>query len=458
MTYEFNDIKDSVQSLHPAQAVEILRVMADVLSSSKFAADATAGVGSCTAGGATQTLLPYLQKANWCLVDTNNPAFGSNYTQHVQMTLEAPFVAVQIGVVNGYTTGGPQTVKVAVSTMAAAGDPATTAPLNNGGTWVNAGVGGANLTVPAATVANAGLGIAWGDIVPLASLARSDGGKFPLLCVRVENPTGNNLTGIVGAANASNPFEVENYAAAPYGRLYRARSQGGVLGVTTPGSMNTTVSDQSYGAPIIIRYWLRNGVGRTITVFGDSIWCGYGQSTKNSWTWIREGAHQLSTPSHPVEICSLANSGYTMQSVLQRVQALAAHCKGTIALIPSNSPNSIPNGAIAQATLDASAAYYSQIYSTLTAQQIPVITGTVLPTSTAAKGWGTSDALRVADNAAKAAASRAGAVTIDIASVATSGVDGTGQQQLYPAEADGLHPAYGLAAIGAPLLVAAISW
>lgn len=401
--------------------------------------------------GPYETPMPYLQKANWCFMDTGNPAFASVYTQHLQMTLEAPFVAVQIGVVNGYTTGGSQTVKVAVSTMAAAGDPTTTAVLNNSGTWVNAGNGGASLVVPAATVQGVAPGIAWGDVVPLASLDRSDGGTFPLLCVRVENANGNNLTGVVGAANASTPFEVENYASAPYGRLYRARNQG-VAGVTTPNLMTTTVADQSYGAPVIIRYWLKNGVGQTITVFGDSIDCGYGQTSKNSWTWIREAAHQMSTKSDPVEVCCLASSGATMAAILQRVGALASSCQGTIAMVPLNSPNSVASGTITQATLSAAAAQYVQIYSTLAAQRVPVITRTMLATTTAAKGWGVSDALRVAENAARYAGSRPGAAVLDIASLAARGADATGQLQLSPAESDGLHPAIGLAAKAAPLL------
>lgn len=455
MALNFDDIKDSVQGMHPAQAMNIVRMVEDMLADSKLQPTLAAGLGSSVAAGSSYAKLPYLQKANWCFMDTGNPAFASVYTQHVQMTLEAPFVAVQIGVVNGYTAGGAQTVKVAVSTMAAAGDPATTAVLNNGGTWVNAGVGGASLTVPAATVQVNSPGIAWGDIVPIASLARSDGGKFPLLCVRVENANGNNLTGMVGAANTSTPFEVENYASAPYGRLYRARNQG-VAGVTTPGAMTTALADQSYGAPVIVRYWLKNGVGRTITVFGDSIDCGYGQTAKNSWTWIREAAHQLSKPSSPVEVCCLANSGATMAATLQRVSTLASACQGTVAIVPLNSPNSVGPGAISQATLDTCAAQYGQIYSALSAQRIPVITRTMFATSTAAKTWGTSDALRVAANTVRAANSVPGAVVLDVAAVATSGADVTGQQQLSPAEADGIHPSATLASLVAPLLAAVL--
>jgi hypothetical protein len=398
--------------------------------------------------GGVAKQLPYLQKANWCFIDTSNAAFASNYTQHIQMTVEAPFVAVQIGVVNGYTTGGSQTVQVAVSTMNAAGDPATTAPLNNAGTWVNAGNGGSALVVPAATVQGVAPGIAWGDIVPLASLARVDGGTFPLLCVRVQQPSGNNLTGMVGATNAGTPFEIENYSAAPYGRLYRARSQG-VLGVTTISAMSTTSADQSYGPPIIVRYFLANGTGKTYTVFGDSIDCGYGQSSKNSWTWIREAAHQVSTQSSPVEICCLANSGHTIDHTRQRVAVLASACVGTAAMLPLNSPNSVGSGAISQATLNSISAQFAQAYNSLAAQGIPVITRTMFPTTTVAKGWGSSDSLRLAMNAR---VSTYGAYVINQAAAATSGVDGTGQQQLSPAEADGIHPAYGFASIGAPYL------
>lgn len=402
------------------------------------------------------TQLPYLQKANWCFIDTGNAAFGFNYTQHVQMTVEAPFVAVQIGVVNGYTTGGVQTVKVAVSTMSAAGASNSTAPLNAGGTWVSAGVGGASLTVPAATIAAVAPGIAWGDVIPLASLARSDGGTLPLLCVRVQQPSGNNLTGVVGATNAGTPFELEAGTAAK-GRLYRTRGQS-VLGVdnTTLTAMNTTVADQSYGPPIIVRYFLASGTGRTITVFGDSIDCGYGQSAvgTNSWTWIREAASLKSTPSKPIEVCCLAGSGMPMIDIYRRAAVLAQHCKGTTAIIPLGTPNSVPTGVISQATMDTQSAQFAQLYKALTDQGINTIVRTFLPANPGAKAWGAGDSLRRAANDARVANASSGDIVLDVASKAAGEIDVSGQQLLALSESDNLHPTSQLAYEAAPLLSA----
>jgi len=406
--------------------------------------------------GAAQ--LPYLQKANWCFMDTTNPAFAGNFTQHAQMTLEAPFVAVQIGVANGYTTGGTQTVKVAVSAMSAAGVANSTDPLNPTGAWLPAGNGGASLAIPAATVAVNSPGFAWGDIVPLASLARSDGGTFPLLCVRVQNPAGNNLTGVVGATNAGTPFESETGTAAK-GRLYRVRSQV-TLGVddTTLAAMNTAVADQSYGPAIIVRYFLADGTGRTVTVFGDSLDCGYGQQAvgTSSWTWIREAAALKSTPSAPVEVCCLANSGFSLASVAQRAATFAQHCKGTAVIVPNGSPNSIGPGAMAKSTMDPVAAQFAALYKTLTDQGISPMVRTFLPTTTASRGWGASDSLRIAANAKRVANAQPGSVVLDVASLAAGATDATGQQQLVGGESDGIHPTAAFASIAAPLLTAVL--
>lgn len=394
---------------------------------------------------------PYLTKAQWCYLDSSNAAFAANYTQHVQMTLEAPFDAVQIGVVNGYTTGGAQTVKVSVSVMAAAGTGV--APLNNAGTWVNAGAGGASLAVPVATVANSKVGIAWGDVVPLASMDRSDGGVMPLLCVRVENPTGNNLTGIVPATNAATPWETgENTG----GRLYRLRSEGSVLGVTTPGSMTTTNTDTSYGAPIIVRYWLRGGVGRTFVIGGDSIACAYGQTVNNSYGGFQAARAALSTITEPIELCVIANSGYTMGQIANRCEALAPTLKGAVAIVPIGSPNSLGAGTITAAIVAAERANVARINTSFADQRTPVIETTVLPANFAAQAWGASDALRIAMNATRLAGSSGVKPVVDLAKAASGAVDGNGQITLGYAEADGIHPTYAFTAVASPLIQAVI--
>lgn len=389
---------------------------------------------------------PYLTKALIAFVDTANDAFANDWSTHVQMTTEAEFDAVQVGFIN--TRAGSINVQVAVSVMTAAGDPSTTAVLNSGGTWVNAGSGGtATLTCPAATVTQYGMNITWGDVIPLASVARSDGGTLPLLCVRTQQLTANNggtnrvISAQGGAAANGYAFETDNTSSAPYGRLYRVRSQASVQGVTTISSITTTSNGCNNAPPIIVRYFLRNGYGRSLALFGDSLTGALNSTTFSGWSPMQEARRRVSTTSNPLELCVLAQSGGTMAQIATRVESVASTLTNVGYVTPIASPNSL-GVPITAATVAAERANYQRILTAAANQKAPTISWTMLPANYAAKAWGATDSLRLSMNATRLAGSVAGALVVDPASLVSGPVDGNSQTTLAYAEADGLHLPY----------------
>lgn len=388
-------------------------------------------------------LLPYLTKSQVCFIDAANDAFANDWTAHVQMTLEAHFAAIQIGFAN--SRPGAINLQCQVSVMSAAGDPATTAVLNNGGVWVNAGVGGNTINAVAAAVAQYGPTVTWGDVIPLASLDRSDGGTLPILCVRIQQSMANNggtnrvISAPGGAVANGYPMEVDNANVIPFGRIYRVRCQAGVKGIDNINALTTTNNSIANAPPILVRYWLRNGYGRTFVLFCDSILGAFGQTTLSGWSAAHEARRLASSVNLPVELAVWGQSGATTQQIATRCESMVSHFKGCTALMPNGSPNSI-GVPISVAGVNAELEAVRRMQVACSAQGVPTVMATMFPTSYAAKAWGASDQLRVAMNAARLAASRPTLPVIDLGGAAAGPLDVNGQQTFPGSEADGLHP------------------
>ena len=396
-----------------------------------------------TPGPALAPLSPYLTKALIAFVDTANDTFANDWSTHVQMTCEADFDAVQIGFAN--TRSGSINVQTVVSVMSVAGDPTTTAVLNGAGSWANAGTSGTNtLVCPAATNTQFGMNITWGDVVPLASLPRTDGGTLPILCVRTQQLMANNggtnrvISAQGGAAANGYAFETDNSASAPYGRLYRVRNQL-AQGVTTISAITSTTNGCNNAPPIFVRYWLRSGYGRTMVVVGDSIAGAFQSTTLSGWSMMQEARRQVSTSSYPLELCVIAQSGAPLGSIAVRVESVAATLTNASWVTPIASPNSL-GVPITAATVAAERGNYQRILTAISNQKANVISWTMLPVNYAAKAWGATDNLRLSMNSLRLSGSRSWARVVDPATILSGAADGNGQTTLAPVEADGLHP------------------
>jgi len=396
-----------------------------------------------TPGTAVAPYGPYLTKSLIAFTDTANDTFANDWSTHVQMTLESDFDAVQIGFAN--TRAGAINVQTVVSVMAVAGDPTTTAVLNSAGSWANAGTGGTNtLTCPAATTTQFGMNITWGDVVPLASVARTDGGTLPILCVRTQQLMANNggsnrvISAQGGAAANGYAFETDNSASAPYGRLYRVRNQL-VQGVTTISTITSTANGCNNAPPIFVRYWLRNGYGRTLVVVGDSIAGAFQSTTLSGWSMMQEARRVVSSTTSPLELCVIAQSGAPLGSIATRVESVAATLTNVAYVTPIASPNSL-GVPITAATIAAERGNYQRILTAISNQKANVISWTMLPVNFAAKAWGGTDALRIAMNNLRLNNARTWARVVDPATLLSGAADVNGQTTLVSVEADGLHP------------------
>ena len=407
---------------------------------------------------------PYLSK---CIASymNNLGAYGSNFTMHMQTTVEAPFDAIQLGFFNG-NTGGASVIKAAISSMATAGNSEDTTSNNGGGTWVNVTASGsATLTVPQAPGVPDGQsnpGVLWSDVMQLASLTRSDvTGGFPILCVRTEYATGANFLETVNympsnlsGGTANYGLKTEDYAAAPWGRFCRIKAQA-VLGVTTIANFTQGPSGPGHAPAVIIRYFLRNGLGRTVVVFGDSIDQGSAQVSLPPFNFVMEAQRLVSTQKAPVEICNLAVSGSSPSKWLARAKTFCQYFPGATASIPMNSPNGLTTP-INEGTWRGNKVNAVQAMQYATDNKMRVICRTMTPAAYSAKAFGSSDqTFRHAENVARVATSSFVAPVYDVGGVAEGAIDANSQYTFPLADTDGLHPS-GAFAIPAGALLAKI--
>lgn len=235
-------------------------------------------------GSTRQSSIQTLRDSSWntCLpfwglahasqsVGNNVLTFGANFS------LEAPFSAIQLIMAN---PGAAQTLGAVIA--APSGSRASIATPEDGNrntiAWTSVTFGGsASVTLPAASVIGAATGrpsLTLSDVIPMESLARLDGGVFPLLYTRCLSPAANTHydSGVMqGAVFAA-------YAAATNGRYMDSYLAGGDF-VSTP-SLQVGLSDET--AAVGYRYAYVAGVRFlstkpcvTIMGAGDSLTAGF---------------------------------------------------------------------------------------------------------------------------------------------------------------------------------------
>lgn len=255
---------------------------------------------------------------------------GDVNTTHIEMALESEFDQVRIATAN--QGAAALTVKMAAavsSVQGAANSNDTIDPTLNGGTWVDATFAGASsVSVPAYP---SGGKTQWqfSDWMDLASIARTDGGDdLPVLHVRVEVVAGTTSYTLTNESGGLAGWESVGSIGgnAPYGRMWRARTQA-VAGVTTKAAFTDTTSAAQH-VPVLVQYRSRKA-GYTIVLIGDSIIAGQGASLINNNAWFR-AACALSTPERPISVCNLAVAGQAANFLAGRVETLNSSSTSTI--------------------------------------------------------------------------------------------------------------------------------
>lgn len=392
---------------------------------------------------------------SWCLggfLDVPADVVANPYSQMLQTVLECDFDSVRIGVLNA-AASAVAGVKVAVSASSTLGsntgsmglDPATgqaygslftfvaqtltltAAPADStGGTGVN--IGGSNCSVTWTP---------WLSNAP--SVPRADGtSELPAINVIVTWPVGGKRTFIAGSVlqAATNLGDEVLALNRPVRSMIASAKDASVNPAWMIASNGGCVRSTTEYAPIIIQYVPRNGKGRTLVVYGDSIHGGSGSSTMYQG-WAREWQDSVSNKSNPISICQLAVAGSGQAGWTDRISATLGSMGKCVAFVPSLSPNNL-SSPITASNIKVARYKWADQRRLVDAQNARLITSTVIPSNYSVKQYGTSDVTyRVAWNNELLTTYFE---VVDFDFVASSEtVDVNGQYSMV-SSADGIHP------------------
>lgn len=299
---------------------------------SRAAVSAGAGLGFL------QTRMPF-----WGAAGT----IGGGVTLTAAMTAETPFKSVQLFWTNFDTT--PRAVNSAAAAPTAALGDATN-PINPSGAqdaslWRPVTFGGArSATIPAAVQHNGFIpqndhvaGLLVSDVIPLASLPRTDG-AFPLVLTRSFS-AGPMSCAVDGDVLGLFPPGGGAFDAVSNGRIVRAGTISGD-NATSPGQVAGSAGQCLVPTGVIFH---TDVPGLSVMVGGDSLWQGYGTATVQNDPF-HIAACAISTPSLPVTVCKLAYQGMSSVSFQANLQQMIAAAPPNVAIIKGESPNDSPHG------------------------------------------------------------------------------------------------------------------
>lgn len=353
---------------------------------------------------------------------------GADRNTHIQMTTEAHFDAVRVILFNAQAT--TQTgVKAAVGVAAAAGAHLATQSFTPD-TWVDVTWATVSSVTQAAGAA-ARPSITVSDWMPIQSLERTDGGRFPLLHVRVYQPAANaNITKF-------SPSGIETWMQTAE-RMHRVMVKDGSDMIATKGSFTAPATAPRW-VPFAIQYMARGRVA-TLAVAGDSIAVGVGATNYFQSQYMRV-CETLSEPSGPIELANFGWAGQTSVNYFNRTMDLLSNGvigAGHVLVFHAFSPNDYTT-AVTQAGVNASLSQTTQIVQKAIEKLARPVIVDAMPANPASKNWDATDSLRRDFNGRLAAYTRIPVVGM---SAAVSGaVDADGQTNiLSDSTSDNLHP------------------
>lgn len=235
------------------------------------------------------------------------------------------------------------------------------------------------------------------DIIPIMSVARTDGGTGRLLMIRASSPGAATQGYTFGSINAA----MRTPTAANRGLIYQTWFTGSGGHVTSPGANNVSALDTS-GTPVVAIELLTHARGSTILVAGDSLTAN-DSLVADTWSnWGLRAAMDLSTDLNPVGIincgCSGQNSATFYAAGIQQLNLF----KPSAAFYPIWTPNDYASPADANTVRYRISGALSRAAQFIDAAELVgtrVILWTGLPNK-AATGLNTAakDAVRVAAN------------------------------------------------------------
>jgi lysophospholipase L1-like esterase len=306
------------------------------------------------------------------------------------------------------------------------------------------------------------------DWITLPSVARGDGGRYPLVVVRAHLTAGQ----IVVSGNGSDDFG--NWAGHPSGLVHRMRHRIAATDYAASGNWaNFNASNAaiaSSGSPIAGIQYLANGKVVNLFGFGDSI-------TEGRGTYLGEGfgtPAAIALSANGAGIAhnwnNLAWSGQTTPQILQNLKdAIAAGIMPPHAVIvlPSGSPNNVGNRAMTASDISGAAGGVTASAQGDLAQMLAAIAlgiptaqpvlWTWMATNSAVNGYGATDALRRGYNDLVRQMAGRGQIVADIDTALAGTADASGQVQMRGGTTtDGIHPNDAGNALAASVLARAV--
>lgn len=201
--------------------------------------------------------------------------------------------------------------------------------------WVPVTVAGSTtITIPAGSVANPTF--LYSDWMPLSSVNRVDGGKFPLLMVRIGASAANPQT-YVGLTDNATAALVRN-SCAPHEYYELAQ---GVDGISVPSNFTTTwtgSNDNQFQRVIGVQVMTR-GRAQTVMFAGDSIMLGTGSTAGAKDGYANKAFSQIASDLSNVGYANLSYPGGTTTFYSTLATNQLANIAPSVAVYAPESPN-----------------------------------------------------------------------------------------------------------------------
>lgn len=346
-------------------------------------------------------------------------------TLHYRVAAACDFDAVRILIPNMHTSA-VSGVTASIGLTDTLGAWATTAPTTNSSGANTAAAPGSNQAISAAGAnsivctfnnsTSATLPVAAdaasllssytaSDWMPASAVARTDGGTFPLIDVRLFYPAGATATMAYTGGTHSAWAIWGRDDLITGGRPWRVWAQA-VEAVATPANF-TAVGTVPYMVPIIVQYRARKTGAISVIVMGDSIHEAStgGTYTGNSFTW--QAIQEMATSDKPIELCNATIPGASTLVLTRYLNQYINQLDPSVVVAQAASVNNFGTTLgqrCVQNGLGALGVAQANSYEV----DCSLVSTTMFPVTNAAKAWGATDSFRRTLNAAIIANSESG--------------------------------------------------
>ena len=357
--------------------------------------------------------------------------FDNSTTKTFQATFELvdDFDAVRIIFGSNDRDASSVITSASVSTPSAASDVN-----NSSGSWTAATrQGQTSFSIPVAANGSDQVAFTVTDWVAVPSVARTDGGTYPLVTVRAYMTASSTLP-VLG--NGTDDFT--NWASrSDGGRKFWWRYQNGDQITVPSGFTSTTNTSQS---PIFGVQYLCRGQVITVGAVGDSI--AEGRGTYLGEGFVLPALEQLNAAGGPIKY-EYANFGWAGQSSVQytrrALSLLESEVKPDVIVLPNGTPNDT-GGTLTSTIVSTMRARRARIVAAAYENDVIPVIWTWIPCNTSVHNWGSSDSLRTSLNAEAVASVSRNLLVADTASAVSGATSGGQVQYAAGMTTDGVHP------------------